>query len=135
MTPSMMLHAALPGLSDANEITRRACRAGAQPDPKLRISEWADKYRVLTTRSSPEPGLWRTDRTPFLRDIMDALMPALSDAKFHGLVRSDVNLKQAAEWLARVVHSMAVNPGITFNEKELSSLASFLKSFAISGLD
>jgi site-specific DNA recombinase len=57
MTPSMVLQAALPGLADAAEVTRRACRAGARPDPKLRISEWADQHRVLSTRSSPEPGL------------------------------------------------------------------------------
>jgi phage terminase large subunit GpA-like protein len=75
MTPSITLHASLPGLAEAHEITRAACRAGARPDPKLRISEWADKYRVLTTRSSPEPGMWRTSRTPYLRDVMDSLMP------------------------------------------------------------
>ena len=76
MTPSLSLHASLPGLADAFEVTRRACRAGARPDPKLKLSEWADQNRVLSTRSSPEPGLWRTSRTPYLRDIMDALMPA-----------------------------------------------------------
>ena len=74
MTSAAALHQALPGLADAVEITRRASRAGARPDPKIRISDWSDQYRVLTTRSSPEPGLWRTSRTPFLKDIMDALM-------------------------------------------------------------
>ena len=75
MTPSIGLPQSLPGLADAIEVTKRAARAGAKPDPKLKISEWADQYRILTTRSSPEPGIWRTSRTPFLKDIMDALMP------------------------------------------------------------
>jgi len=52
-----------------------AAAAGAMPDPALKVSEWADQYRVLTTRSSPEPGPWNTARTPFLKDIMDDLSP------------------------------------------------------------
>jgi phage terminase large subunit GpA-like protein len=57
------------------EIYARGARAGARPDPDLLVSEWADKHRFLTTRSSPEPGQWRTDRTPFLKAIMDDLSP------------------------------------------------------------
>jgi len=36
------------------------------------VSEWADRHRVLDSRSSAEYGPWRTDRTPYLRAIMDA---------------------------------------------------------------
>ena len=64
-----------PDTLSAAEIYRRAAKAGARPDPDLTVSEWADKHRFLTTRSSPEPGQWRTDRTPFLKDIMDDLSP------------------------------------------------------------
>lgn len=39
---------------------------------KLTVSEWADKYRVLDSKTSAEPGLWSTDRTPYLRGIMDS---------------------------------------------------------------
>lgn len=37
------------------------------------VSEWADEHRRLSAKASAEPGPWRTDRTPYLRDIMDAL--------------------------------------------------------------
>lgn len=37
------------------------------------VSEWADEHRILSPESSPEPGRWRTDRTPYLRGIMDTL--------------------------------------------------------------
>lgn len=47
----------------------QACR----PRPPQTVSEWADAYRILTGKSSGETGRWRTDRTPYLRDIMDAL--------------------------------------------------------------
>lgn len=46
---------------------------GLRPDPELTVSEWADANRELSRRESPEPGPWRTDRTPYLREIMDCL--------------------------------------------------------------
>lgn len=39
---------------------------------KLTVSEWANKYRVLDPLTSAEPGLWRTDRTPYMREVMDS---------------------------------------------------------------
>lgn len=44
-----------------------------RPRPLLRLSEWSDANRVLTSKGSGEPGAWRTARTPFLREIMDHL--------------------------------------------------------------
>lgn len=40
------------------------------------MSEWADEHRVLSKKASAEPGRWRTERTPYLRDIMDVLSPS-----------------------------------------------------------
>ena len=39
----------------------------------ITVSEWADRYRVLSTVNSSVPGRWRTDRAPYLREPMDAL--------------------------------------------------------------
>lgn len=47
-----------------------------RPDPSLTITEWADKYRILSPDSSKEPGPWRTDRVPHAKAIMDALSPS-----------------------------------------------------------
>lgn len=52
---------------------RDAFLRGLRPDPRITVSEWADNYRVLGSRSSSEPGPWRTSRTPYLREIMDCL--------------------------------------------------------------
>jgi phage terminase large subunit GpA-like protein len=49
--------------------------AGIKPDPLVSVSEWADANRVLSQTASSEPGRWRTDRTPYLREIMDCLSP------------------------------------------------------------
>jgi len=39
---------------------------------KLTVSEWADKFRILGEKDSAQPGPWRTERTPYLKGIMDA---------------------------------------------------------------
>lgn len=43
------------------------------PRKHLTVSEWSDKNRRLSKKSSPEAGPWRTDRNPPLREIMDCL--------------------------------------------------------------
>ncbi len=63
-------------MQTVEEIYGAALAAGLRPDPLLTISEWADTYRTLSQRASAEPGPWRTDRTPYLREIMDCLSPA-----------------------------------------------------------
>ena len=61
--------------ADALEQAWRRASAALLPPPRLTVSEWADRHRMLDN-SSPEPGPWRTDRTPYLREIMDSLSPS-----------------------------------------------------------
>jgi len=70
-----------PGLGDdvaefdgATDLIRAWSR-GIRPDPNLTVSEWADRHRWLSSRASAEPGRYRTARTPYMREIMDALSP------------------------------------------------------------
>ena len=58
------------------EIYGTAFAEGFQPEPVMTVSEWADEYRRLSSVASAEPGRWRTDRTPYLREIMDLLSPS-----------------------------------------------------------
>jgi len=44
-----------------------------RPPPQLTVSEWADQHRMLGSRGSAELDPWRTSRTPYLKDVMDAL--------------------------------------------------------------
>ena len=44
-----------------------------QPPPKLTISEWADKYRILSSEASSEAGKFETARAIYQKDIMDAI--------------------------------------------------------------
>lgn len=59
-------------------IYATAFYAGLKPDPLLKVSEWADEFRVLSQTASSEPGKWRTERTPYLKEIMDSLSPSSS---------------------------------------------------------
>ena len=66
-----------PEFSQAANVLGRSFLSGLAPDPiHLTVSQWADKYRMLSSKSSAEPGRWSTDRTPYLRAPMDALSPS-----------------------------------------------------------
>lgn len=43
------------------------------PPPKLTVSEWADRYRVLSSESSAASGKWYTSRAEYQRGMMDAI--------------------------------------------------------------
>lgn len=58
---------------NCDDCYREGFRDGLKPDPILTVSEWADQYRMLSQRASAEPGHWRTERTPYLKEIMDSL--------------------------------------------------------------
>lgn len=64
-----------------NKAISKAIAAMKPPD-NLTVSEWADKKRRLSPESSAETGPWRTSRTPYLKDIMDAF----SDSKVRRIV-------------------------------------------------
>lgn len=41
------------------------------PPEQLTVSEWAEKYRVLDSKSSAMPGAWSNSVTPYLAGVMD----------------------------------------------------------------
>jgi phage terminase large subunit GpA-like protein len=60
-------------LPDGAAVYRRALLRGLKPPPKLTVSQWADEHRYLSQKASAEPGRYRVDRTPYLRQILDDL--------------------------------------------------------------
>ena len=49
------------------------------PPPRLMVSDWADRYRRLSSESSAEPGQWNTSRAEYQRGIMDALNDPITE--------------------------------------------------------
>lgn len=43
------------------------------PPEQITVSEWAEKYRMLDSKSSAIPGPWSNDITPYLVGVMDEL--------------------------------------------------------------
>jgi phage terminase large subunit GpA-like protein len=103
---------------DGGEEFRQSWRDGLTPDPTLSVSEWADWHRVLSPRASAEPGRYRTDRTPYMRAIMDALSPSHATRRIVFMKAAQVGATEAGNnWIGYVIHHapgpmLAVQPTV-----------------------
>ena len=80
------------------------------PDLFLLVSEWADRYRLLSPKSAAEPGRWRTGRTPYLKEIMDHLSPASAVQRVVFMKGSQIGGTECGNnWIGYVIH-MAPGP-------------------------
>lgn len=59
--------------ADAFLLTFEAARRAVKPKAPMLVSDWADSKRILSGEGSAEKGPWKTSRTPYLREVMDAL--------------------------------------------------------------
>jgi phage terminase large subunit GpA-like protein len=88
----------------AEEI-ERAWREGLMPDPLLTVSEWADQHRMLSSVASSEPGRWRTSRTPYLKEIMDALSPTSAVERIVFMAGAQLGKTECGNnWIGYVIH-------------------------------
>ena len=53
--------------------SKQNCLDAFSPPPRLTVSKWADRNRVLSPESSAEPGQWRTTRAEYQRGMMDSV--------------------------------------------------------------
>lgn len=65
---------ASPQLSPT-QLCEQLWRSAWAQDRRLTLSEWADANVVLSSKDSSEPGPYRTERTPYVREIADCLSP------------------------------------------------------------
>jgi phage terminase large subunit GpA-like protein len=114
----VLTHQALEIGSRTCEYVRRRIGAALRPPPLLTVSEWADRHRILHGRASSEPGPWRTSRTPYLRDIMDALSAIHPAQKIVLMKGAQVGGTEAGNnWIGYVIHHvprpmLAVQPTV-----------------------
>lgn len=83
--------------------------AGLKPVPRITISEWSNKYRILDSASSSEPGKYRYERTPYVRKVMDYLSKT-SDIEEIVLMKGvQLGLTEVGNnWIGYTIH---VDPG------------------------
>ena len=102
--------------SRADALVEAAWGQGYKPDAVLTVSEWADQHRVLSRKAASEPGLWRTARTPYLREIMNALSTASPIQRVVFMKGAQVGGTEAGNnWIGYVIHQapgpmLAVQP-------------------------
>ena len=83
---------------------RTALMEGLRPEQPLTVSEWADKHRRLSSKASAEPGPWRTNRTPYLREPMDCLSSSSPVQRVVMMFAAQTGKTEAgANWLGYVI--------------------------------
>jgi phage terminase large subunit GpA-like protein len=108
---------------DGSAFIEDALRNALRPDPILTVSEWADRFRFLSTKLAAEAGRYRTDRVPYLRGIMDALSPMHPARRVVFMKGAQVGATEAgSNWLGYIIHwspapVMAVWPTVKMAKK------------------
>lgn len=70
----------------------------------LTVSEWADTYRILPKSGSSSPGPWRTDRTPYLKGVMDELSASCPTREIVFAKGSQIGASEAGtNWLMYLI--------------------------------
>lgn len=69
----MSASAQLPDIDPRVIATFKEAAGVFKPPPKLKVSEWAEQNRILSTESSREAGRYRTAVAPFQKDVQDSV--------------------------------------------------------------
>jgi phage terminase large subunit GpA-like protein len=92
-------------MADAALIYAEAFREGLRPADPMTLDQWADEHRVLSSKGSAEPGKWRTDRTPYLREPMRCLSPSSPYRRVVLMFGSQLGKTEVVlNWLGAIIH-------------------------------
>ncbi|MGI3902472.1 MAG: phage terminase large subunit family protein [Janthinobacterium lividum] len=90
---------------DGAEEIETTIRRSMRPEPVITVSQWADRYRILSTKLAAEAGRYRTSRAPFLRDVMDALSPTNTIRRVVFMKAAQVGATEAGNnWIGFIIH-------------------------------
>ena len=113
---------------DAKRLNKAISKplAAFRPPECLTVTEWAEKKRRLSSEASAEPGPWRTERTPYLREPMNAF----TDPKVRRIVMVAASQVGKSEFLNNCIgYIIDEDPGsilfvhpTTIDAKEYSKL-------------
>lgn len=108
-----------------NKAISKSLRGMIPPDD-LTVTQWAEAKRRLSAESAAEPGPWRTERTPYLREVMDSF----TDPKVNHIVMVAASQVGKSEFLNNAIgYIIDEDPGsilfihpTTIDAKEYSKL-------------
>lgn len=90
---------------DAFQLFDQAFEDGLTPADPMTVDQWADTHRILSTKGSAEPGPWRTDRTPYLREPMQCLSPSSPYRRVVLMFGSQMGKTEVVlNWLGAIIH-------------------------------
>lgn len=97
-----------------------------EPRPELTVSQYADQNRFLPRGASFEAGPWRTDRFPFLREIMDSFTWKLKSKLRVILKGSQVGVTETL--LNFMFYKVEHKPGpVLYTQKTIGATDRFLR--------
>lgn len=105
-------------LFDGSDFIEEAWFNAFMPDSYMPVSDWADEYRILSSKSASEPGRWRTVRTPYLKEIMDCLSPRSPIQKVVFMKGAQIGGTECGNnWIGYIIHQapgpmMAISPTV-----------------------
>lgn len=97
--------------------------AGLQPDPALSVATWSNKYRILSQKGAAEPGPYRIERTPYLKEIAECLSPMSPVQRIVFMKSAQVGASELGfNWIGFIIHAcpgpaMMVQPTVELAEK------------------
>ena len=96
-------------IADGHALAIRTAVAAARPDPELRVDEWSEEFMTLP-KSSPHPGPFRFERTPYARRIAQLLSPGHPCKRVVAKVASQMFKTQIAiNWIGACIHRAPAN--------------------------
>jgi AcrR family transcriptional regulator len=118
-------------------VRRRRSLAGKVAEAAVVVRRLADDERRLGLHEHPgEPALatWRLASSPtmFARWI-DFWVPFLEEARANGEVRADLNIRQASEWIMRILISLVTVPSQTVDLGDAHQLRRFIEDHLVRG--
>jgi phage terminase large subunit GpA-like protein len=108
---------------DGVALYREAFSAGLIPDPDLSVAEWSNRHRILSQKGAAEPGPYRVERTPYLKEILENLSPKSPVQRIVFMKSAQVGASEAGfNWLGYIMHAapgpaMMVQPTTELAEK------------------
>jgi len=103
-----------------------------QPPPDMTLTEWADAHRVLSKKTSAEPGKWRTSKAPYQKEIMNAIsdlsvqkvvvMSAAQIGKTDGFILNPIGYFMHYDPAPILVMQPTIKMGETFSKDRLTPM-------------
>ena len=107
-------------------IFKKSALRGLALDPDLQVQEWAEQFRILSSKGSAEPGRWRNERTPYLKEIMSCL--SANDPSEYIVFVSGTQLGKTEcilNWIGEIIHLMPGPAAVV--QSTLKSVEAFSK--------